>query len=399
MLNSLEQVTVAIQQGNWSVVNQWLHQWIGQQPSSEAVDPVGCQQALNLALIVLEQGDFQARWDIARIFPKLGSSAIAPLIEMIEDETAELDQRWFAGRILGEFDSPEVITTLVNLLNTSENDDLIAIAASALASLDRSAIEALVGLLSHPDSRVPAARALAQIHHSDVVLPLLTVVRDQDSRIRAIAIEALSNFDHDEIPTVLIDALQDLNASVRKEAVIGLGVRAKGITDCDLLVHLKPLLYDLNLEVCRQTAIALGRLGTDEAAMALAEVLRSPYSPVPLRITIIQVLVWMERQPALQWLQQSLANLSDEEILEAIQAIGRIETHSLKPYATDFLLDLLQSNHTAIATAAIRQAIAHALGQLAEQRAIPALEQLQQDAHDSVRLHAIAALKQFRLNV
>jgi HEAT repeat protein len=84
------------------------------------------EQVLNLALDVLYAGDFQERWEVAKVFPKLGAIAIAPLIEILEDEEADLELRWFAARILGGFNDPTVITTLVELLKTSEDEDLAA---------------------------------------------------------------------------------------------------------------------------------------------------------------------------------------------------------------------------------------------------------------------------------
>jgi HEAT repeat protein len=90
------------------------------------------------------------------------------------------------------------------------------------------------------------------------------------------------------IPPVLLNALNDPAAVVRKEAVIGLGLRTDLGEELDLLARLKPLLYDFNWDVCQQAAIALGRLGTDEAADALFNVLKSPATPVPLQIDFVR---------------------------------------------------------------------------------------------------------------
>src|SRR3712207_8445144 len=51
------------------------------------------EQVLNLALDVLDAGDFQERWEVAKVFPKLGAIAIAPLLEILEDEDADLELR------------------------------------------------------------------------------------------------------------------------------------------------------------------------------------------------------------------------------------------------------------------------------------------------------------------
>jgi HEAT repeat protein len=142
MSNVLEQATAAAQQGNWSLLNQHLqHLPLGKNATDAATESAplndtDLEQVLNLALDVLEAGDFQERWDVAKLFPKLGAIAIAPLIEILQDDEAELELRWFAGRILGGFNHPTVITTLVDLLKTAEDEELSTMAAAALASLE-----------------------------------------------------------------------------------------------------------------------------------------------------------------------------------------------------------------------------------------------------------------------
>ncbi|HEY9797962.1 MAG TPA: HEAT repeat domain-containing protein, partial [Leptolyngbyaceae cyanobacterium] len=279
MSNVLEQATAAAQQGNWSLLNQHLqHLPLGKNATdagseSAPLNDTDLEQVLNLALDVLEAGDFQERWDVAKLFPKLGAIAIAPLIEILQDDEAELELRWFAGRILGEFNHPTVITTLVDLLKTAEDEELSTMAAAALASLGDSAVEALTGLLADPESRLLATTSLSQIRRPEIIAPLLSVVNDPQVSVRSTAIEALSSFHDSRVPPVLLNALDDPAATVRKEAVIGLSLRSDLGEELDLLNRLKPLLYDFNREVCQQAAIALGRLGTDEAADALFEVI------------------------------------------------------------------------------------------------------------------------------
>lgn len=400
MVNLLEQATAATQQGNWSSVSQYLQQLL-LRPTSQSLSLTtgdDLQQALDLALMVLANGDFQTRWDVAKVLPKFGTLAIDPLIEIVEDEDADLEQRWFAGRTLGAFPTPKVIMTLVNLLHNSEDEELAAIAATALTHVGQPAVDALTHVLTEPDSRYLAVRALTQIHHPAVIAPLLSVVDDPDSRVRTLAIETLSSFHDDRIPPVLIAALNDFVALVRKGAVIGLGLRADLATELDLLAHLQPLLYDLNLDVAQQAAIALGRLGTDEAAAALSTVLQSPATPLPLQMTLIQALAWMETAAALQCLEQAIAGvsgklLSEKALTELMYVVGRIETDALKGKAAQILLNFFESGHPLLAVISVRQALAHALGQLGKEGAIAVLQQLEADEDASVQFHAIAALK------
>ncbi len=401
MSTVLEKATTAAQQGNWSLLNQYLQQLpLGKNATdadaeSAPLNDSDLEQVLNLALDVLDAGDFQERWEVAKVFPRLGAIAIAPLIELLEDDEADLEMRWFAGRILGEFNHPTVITSLVHLLKTSEDEDLTAMAAAALSSLGNSAVDALASLLADPESRLLATQSLSQIRRPEIIAPLLSVVHDPEASVRSTAIEALSSFHDPRIPPVLLDALDDHAAAVRKEAVIGLGLRSDLWEELDLLNRLKLLLYDFNREVCQQAAIALGRSGTDEAADALFDVLKSPATPVPLQIDFVRALGWVKTPKALDYLQQTLTEASVECALEIVRVLGRIEEPVLKTRATQILIDFLNSEHPSAKTATIKQALAQAWGELGEIGAIDALVGLLAEPTDSVRLHAIAALKNF----
>jgi HEAT repeat protein len=230
---------------------------------------------------------------------------------------------------------------------------------------------------------------LGQIHHPGVITPLLTVVTDGDVEVRTSAIAALSHFRDARIISVLITALKDYATSVRKEAVIGLGLRAES----EFCTHLIPLLHDFHLPVCQQAAIALGRIGTDTATDALFTVLKSPTTPIPLQVTIVHTLGWMETVGGLQYLQQSLRVVKETVVLEIIRVFGRIEAENLQPLAGKMLVDFFNSGHPTTKIPIIKQAIAHTWGKLACVDALLVLESMQTDTDKSVKLHAIAARK------
>lgn len=401
MLEFLEQATAAAHQGNWSLLNQCLqHLPLGTnatdtEAESAPLNETDLEQVLNLALEVLDAGDFRERWEVAKLFPKLGERAIAPLIEILEDDEAQMEARWFAGRILAEFNHPSVILTLVNLLRTSEDEDLALMAASALSSLGNSAVDALADLLLDPETRLLATTALSQIRRPDIIEPLLNVVHDSQVAVRSTAIEALSSFHDARIPPILLEALKDDAAVVRKEAVTGLGLRSDLWAELGLLNRLQPLLYDFNPDVCQQAALALGRSRTDEAAEALFKVIQSPATPIPLQIDFIRALGWIETSKALDYLQQALPAVSVEGVHEMITVLGRIEQPRIKIRAAQILLDFFYSEHPAAQSIPVRQALTQAWGHLGEHSTMDALLELLADPTDSVRLHAIAALKNF----
>lgn len=355
------------------------------------------QQAklLDWAMDVLTLGDFHQRWDIAKLFPKLGQTAYALLIEFLEDEDADEELRWFAARILGKFNHPEAIAALVELLKTSESEELQAMAAAALSEIGASAVAAITELLAEENTRWLAVRSLCYIRRQETITPLLSVVQDPQIEIRAAAIEALSSFHDPRIPPVLLNALNDIAAPVRREAAIGLGFRPDLREELDLIQHLLPRLYDFNLDVCAAAAGALGRLGTDAAATGLYHTLQSPHTPVSLQIEIVRALGRVKTETSLEYLSSALHQLEMVTVWqEIVTVLGQIEQAELKAKAAEILIQLLRAAHPATQHARIKQAIALSLGHLGERQALKELIQLLADPDASVRLHAIAALKQ-----
>lgn len=419
-VNLWEQAQIAHSTANWSLLLQCLQQLIAQRSEGKEAEEIRSREAercagenilvsspgypstwasqqaqlLSWAMDVLEFGDFHQRWDVAKLLPKLGKSAYTSLMEILADEDADEELRWFSVRILGNFNHPDVIAALVELLKTSASDEEKAMAAAALAEIGASAVAAITELLAESDTRLLAVRSLSYIRHSETIAPLLSVVRDPQIEVRAAAIEALSSFHDSRIPPVLLNALEDLGASVRREAAIGLSFRPDLREELDLVNRLLPRLYDFNLDVCTAAAIALGRLGTDAAATGLFQVLHSPHTPA-VQIEIVRSLGRVGTENSLEYLRSSLDRLASKTIWqEIVTVLGRIEQQQLKPLAAEILIELLKSHHPATENANIKQAIAMSLGQLGEISAIDRLIQLLADTDAAVRLHAIAALKQ-----
>ena len=393
MLKILEQASAAQDLENWSLVNQYLQQLKENGTSTPHLKETESELALNLALQVLSFSDFQHRWEVAKIFPLFGKSAIAPLLEILEDPFADIETRWFVARILGQFDDAEVIISLVNLLQSTVDEELSSMVAQALANIGNSAIEAITSLLKDEKTRLLGVRSLGHIRRREIIEPLLTVVKDPSPEIRSIAIEALGSFHDRSINKLLIEALKDTAARVRKEAAIALGFRSQLSSELDLVNNLKPLLYDLDPEVCQQAAYSLGRMGNDDAATALFDVLSSPATPVELKLDIVRALSWIETPQTLEYLKSALGWASVEVCLEIVTVLGRSMSQELKPKATQILLNFLHSAKTTATEPQIKQALAMSLGELGSSDAIAPLLDLTLDSEESVRLHAAAALK------
>lgn len=354
---------------------------------------------LETALATLETGDFHSRWDVAKAIPAFGEAAIAPLLDLLQAEADdETELPWFIARILGNLNHPAAVASLVQVLQSTKQPEVTAVAAVALAGYGSAAVAPLTDLLAHPETRPIAVQALAQVQQPAVIQPLLTVVNDSSAEVRAAAIEALSHFYAPMITSALQSALQDPSTIVRRAAVVALGIQAEQGDRQMLTEMLSPLLWDLNLEVCRQAAIALGRLGTTGAVGVLSQGLCSAHTPIVLQLDIVQALVWIGTSAALDPLRRFLTMTpASDNLLVAqtiITALGRVEDVDAQQVASQILIDLLDAQHPIAQTAQGQQQIARSLGQLRDPRSIGALIGLLSEPNAGVQLHAIAALKQ-----
>ena len=390
----LEQALKAAQRQNWLEVSNQLQQ-LPQSKSANhkqlVLNQEDWQTVFNIALEMLIKADFQHKWEITKLFSLLGHQIITPLNILALDETVEAEVRWFICQILGNFPEQSVVLTLVQILQQSNDNELITIAGKTLIQIGDRAIDALVDLLSQPKYCLLATKSLSYIRSASTITPLLTITTHENGELRAIAINALGSFHDRRIPPVLITALQDRASTVRKEAAIALGFRPDLCQSMDLVKHLQPLLYDLNLEVCSQAAISLGRMHQPSATTALFEVLQTDTTPITLKLDLVKALGWSKLSSGIANLEKALANSSELIVQEIIIVLGRSDTLELKHQSAQVLITFWQRQQSL--SASIRQALATSLGELRDRSAIPVLEELATDSDRKVQLHALSALK------
>jgi HEAT repeat protein len=375
----ISRAQTAADNGQWSIVTDVL-----QDLSLTEVEER--QVVLDLALQVLLQGNADQQWEIAKIIPKLGEIAVQPLLDIVNEDEIDLEDRWAAVRLLGSFSQPEVVMALVELISQNEDLELTAIATGALTKIGIKAITALTELLATAD-RLVAVKILAQIRHSHTIEPLLQVVDDLDPQIRTLSIEALGSFHDTRIPPILLAKLTDTAASVRTAAVVSLSLRSDLATELDLLKRLRPLLFDLDLAVCGATALGLARLPDPEVVTVLTHVLLSSNTPNQLRSPIILALGWIGTKNAIDSLMTML-NLSTELAPEILTSISKTEQEQI--HASQSLVGYLRLNP--LCSAIVKQEIAAALGNLGNPETVPDLVQLLADPDDRVKLYTITAI-------
>ncbi|AFZ43608.1 PBS lyase HEAT domain protein repeat-containing protein [Halothece sp. PCC 7418] len=376
-----------------------LYQYLQQLPLSSdpkkliELPPKEKEAAFNRVWEAFLNGDFQQRWEVAKYLPKFGDSAIAPLSHLLEDETADLDLRCEAAGILGQFDDTNAILTLTEILNRESEPEVIAACTHALAKKGKTAIPILTAALAHAETRYSAVQALAYLREPEMITPLMKVIDDPAPEIRSIAIEALSTFRNSQVIPVLISALEDTHPQVRQEAVIACGVRGRDQDSEQVVSALIPLLYDINLEICLKSAIALGKLGTSTAIEALAKCLNSAVTPTALKQQIVRSLTQLENPQTLSLLTTSLREQPETIQEEIIMNLGRWKTTAFKTTIAETLMQFFEQSPEAQSNPKLKQGLALALGHLGMTTGKKLLSQLSHDETASVRIHAEAALK------
>jgi HEAT repeat protein len=381
--NSLALARLAADRGDWEAVGNWL---------LEADLVLDGAEVLKLSLQVLTQGDFQDSWQVAKVLPKLGDRVIEPLLAILQNTDLEPAAHWFAGSILGSLDSELVVESIaVQLGNSDITPELLEILVQVLTDLGVLAIQHLSKLLTIPEHRQLAVQALAHIRHSQTIEPLLLVVQDPSPELRAISIEALGSFHDARIPPLLLAALTDPNSAVRRWAVVGLGMRADLAVELQLVDRLQLLLSDLKLEVCLAAALALGRIGSDSAAVVLWNCYQKNTCPAALRQQIVLALGSIDQPITVEYLQQSLESTDPEMALLTLRSLARLKNQQSS--VVQILANYLQKS-PASNTARIRQEIAAILGNMAHFLAVESLVLLLADQDERVRWQAMYCLKQ-----
>jgi HEAT repeat protein len=355
---------------------------------------------LSLALDVLEWGDFQDRWDVAKLLPHFGAPAIAALLELLSDESAHPEAQWFAVRILGNADHPDIIPTLLQVVQQADTAELQMVAANALAQIGPTVLPAIAPLIQEPQTKRLGSKILSQIRHSETVPYLLELAKDDDAQVRAIAVEALGSFHGPVIAQILQVSLRDYATPVRSAAIAAIGFCLADLPNVDWVAQIAPLLSDLNLDVGRQAAAVLGKIGSPTAIATLVTTLRSPHPPEPLAIAIVRAIGYIDRPDAVQtlvtiWSQYSL---SLNVRLELCRVLGQVESPASQAVSLPILLDWLATDAQIAQHAALKQAIVLAIGELGHITALEPLIQQLRDPDPRVRLHIVAALKRLAID-
>jgi HEAT repeat protein len=359
-------------------------------------------QEIEQAIQQLTTGDFHSRWDSAKRFAERfaqwGDRPVPLLISHLQS-SSDPEAQWFLTRALSYYDQPAAVEAIAHLLSTTAAEALQVEAIKALTQLGDRAIVPLSHLLQadQPLSRrVLAARALAQIRRSATIEPLLSVAADSDPQIRAIALEALGSFHDARITPVLLAALEDIS-TICIETLRTLGRRTDLLATTDLISPLQRCLRSNDWAVAQESAVALGRLGGEAAAQALATVLAEP-TATPVKIAIARALGWLNLPTAVK----ALATAFDCDLpwvmpalrQEIARSLGQTRASELKAQAIQPLLNWIQAPVASGERIATTQSVIAAIARIGTPATLDSLINLLSDSDSRIRLQALSALKQ-----
>jgi HEAT repeat protein len=242
---------------------------LGREDVTDELGELGILAVAPLVQALRHDKDGLVKYNAALALTKIGTPAIEPLLESLDDDDA--DVRLEASWALGEIGDGSVVAPLVEALR-DEDWYVRKQAAVSLCNLKSSeSVGLLVSALNDEDwyVRKQAARILGTIGDARAAKPLAWALKDEDPVVKGEAAAALGRIgDPGAAADAILAALKDEDPMVRGDAVATL--QDKGYAAVAPLIH--ALIHRRDENVKREAADALVIVGPP-AVEALCHVL------------------------------------------------------------------------------------------------------------------------------
>lgn len=284
--------------------------------------------------------------------------AVPPLLAALNDMDPQLQN--FTVRALARLKDPRAIEPLIVIANKNANKQVADVATEALGEFkDARAIAALIDILNRSaQDDATVASALGRIG-APAVPPLLAALNSAGPANRVGVLDALGWMNNAQATNALIGFVKDLDPSVRKAVVAGLGGHWEDP----------------------------GRLASPFDTPGLLKVVRQRASPLPKDPRVPGLLIGA--------LQDSDAGVQSA----AADGLGSLKVAA----AVEPLIGLLRkpvdgglTTPERMAQASLRKSVARALGEIGDPRAVDALITALGDPEDSVRVVSAQSLGQIK---
>lgn len=325
------------------------------------------------------------------------TDAVAEQIAALRDEDWAI--RGEAAGLLGNFKDPRAVVPLVSLLRDQDRSVREA-AIEALRTIGAPAVETVGICLTDPDLSVQesASAILAAIADERVLAPLIKALSSGDWIIRMHAAKALGRMRNADAVEPLIPLLQDKVKAVREEAAAALAA----IGDASIPSLLKALQHEDWL-IRLHAVESLGKSKSEQAVEPLLSVLFNDRDSA-VREDAVRALGEIGDSKAVEYLFTAMQEPGLRTL--AVGALGHIGDARAVPVLIDVLLGTgpPQATRTVAGCgdqwneeAMTQGAAARALGAIGDERAIPSLVSALNQTF--TRAEAAAALAKFGARV
>lgn len=280
----------------------------------------------------------------------------------------------------GIFLTQESIGSLPQQLHSSDSPRIRFLAAQSLREMGTDGMEALIKALCFDEEQTQVMAAMALVKMGPGILePLMTTFRSAPSYARQKMIWVIYSAGQEAAIPMLLEALSDHNAKVRRYAAWALGyLKAR-----EAVPQLIAALDDYNYKVRFDAAAAVVKIGQevgDEIVQALVKALDGGLRG---RKMAAMALAWLHDTLAIDALSMTLLDANPSVRAEAAFALGWIR----HPQVVHPLIEALSDPDPHV-----RSQAAAALGWVGDKRAVEPLIWLMEDEDEWVPYAAVEAL-------
>jgi len=330
---------------------------------SEALGETGSEEAIWGLRMALYDADLSVVCTAVDSLNKIGSPKIVPiLIEALQCPSGNVTQRAISG--LKQFNSPEVTEVMKNLLQHEHNHVRWTAAWILSERCGEEMLPYIVELSKDPDWQVRKE-----------ALEIMEKLRARESR---------KNYQHEDSRQinrpidVLICDFQNKNFNTYWEAYRQL----KNAPREQVIFQVLPLLEHKDPGVRGHSADLLGEIGSQQEISTLISRLNCE-NDVEVRREIAFALGKLGSVDAVYEIVKALKHKLWQRRLEAVDILGALHVEETIPYLIQALEDDAEE---------VRLTVAEILGNLRIEQAVPRLAQALKDSHGGVKVNAAIAL-------
>jgi len=396
---------------------------------SDHYEDVRCQVINSLIVIGDETITFRIVGLLSDPEPKVRTEALKALLQLkavntipeiyLRTQDPDWGVRNWATKILHSFieviikERPDIDIRMIIALLRTDDPTLLEKIENLFLSTEQQYLQQLLDALerSEAQQQVAICRILGKTGSSDVVFPMINIIRSRHKDVRKAVLQALGTINREEAISPLIRSLGDTNAEVRQEAVQAL-TRFK---EAAVLPLVRALIMSRDSFIRRNAALTLGEIQDPRAISALIASLGDSYFTVRNAVEhalkkygevivdrIIPLLdpVHYNLEIAYQLLDSPLANerLKGIELLRDFRDPHSVKT--LQKFLDDPFPKVQENAQKALfklgCFAWARTGAARLLGELRARQAGPVLIEALKDVDKDVRIEAARALGAIR---